>query len=76
MSHCQTECADAVRDIAYKAGARVTIGTTGGNHQVAVFALNGRTRKLFFSGTPSCQFAIHHIKGDARRTLRAMGAAL
>jgi hypothetical protein len=67
-----SEMRKLIRREADQFGAGVRFGVTGGNHQVATFSRAGRTRKLFFSMTPSDFRAPRRIRADAVRTLRSM----
>jgi hypothetical protein len=75
MAHRTTEAQNAVREMAERAGARVSIDQTGGHHQVAVVEFAGLKRKYFFANSGE----VNAHKAAARRCrklLRTMGAQI
>jgi len=56
------------------AGASCNVGLTRGGHQVAILSLNGRTRKVFFSTSPSDRRALMHVRSNVRHALRLLEA--
>jgi hypothetical protein len=73
MAHRKTEAANAVRNIAARAGATVvSINPTNGSHQVALLELYGKRRKFFFASTPSDRRANKNNACGVRKLLRTM----
>lgn len=75
MAHRRTEGVNAIADmVARHPGAKVSFGITGSSHQVAEIAFGNRSRKVFFSMTPSCRHAHKQAARNARRVLQELGA--
>jgi hypothetical protein len=77
MAQLCHEIDNALRDLADTAGATVRFIVPGkGRHRRAVFTYNGRSRFDVLSSTPAHHGALNHAIGQAKRTLRSLGAAL
>jgi hypothetical protein len=75
MAHRQRESVNAVRDaVAEQAGAKVRFGFSGRSHQVAEIELRGRTRKVYFSCSPSDRNGYKQAAKAARRVLAELSS--
>jgi hypothetical protein len=68
------ESIGTVIQLAQRAGASCTTAPTGSGHVAAALSFNGRTRKVFMSSSPNNVNARHHVRRDAQRALRELGA--
>jgi hypothetical protein len=75
VAHRSAEAIKAVETIVTLAGASVTFGKTGGQHQVADLQFGGVRRKYFFAATGNSNAHMMAAYG-ARKLLRKMGAAI
>jgi hypothetical protein len=71
----RNECLDAVREVAARVGAALTI-EQGGKHIKCTVEYGGRRRLLIVSATPSACRAATSSRQLARRVLRQMGATV
>jgi hypothetical protein len=65
MTHRQSRCEVAVRDSVAKCGATlIEIGTTGGNHKVALIEFGGRRRSFIFPNSASDWRSSRNVASD------------
>ena len=75
MAHRMTESVDAIDAVVRRcAGASASFGFTGGGHQVAKIVFDGKTRKQFFSTSPSDRHASNAAAARTRKILTELGA--